>query len=101
MADGRVDRRAFLKNTAGAVVGGSALGGQASAQPLAPPSAQQPDPESLTTERCGADCMVDVIKAIGLEYICANPGSSFRALHESLVNYGGNTKPELITCCHE
>jgi acetolactate synthase I/II/III large subunit len=45
--------------------------------------------------------MVDVVKAIGLEYICANPGSSFRALHESIVNYGGNTKPELLTCCHE
>ncbi len=23
------------------------------------------------------------------------------ALHESLVNYGGNKAPELITCCHE
>ena len=45
--------------------------------------------------------MVDVIKAIGLQYVCANPGSSFRALHESIVNYGGNTGPELITCCHE
>ena len=45
--------------------------------------------------------MVDVVKALGLEYICANPGSSFRALHEAIVNYGGNTKPELITCCHE
>jgi len=45
--------------------------------------------------------MVDVVKSIGLEYICANPGSSFRALHEALVTYGGNTSPELITCCHE
>jgi thiamine pyrophosphate-dependent acetolactate synthase large subunit-like protein len=45
--------------------------------------------------------MVDVVKAIGFEYVCANPGSSFRALHDSLVNYGGNDRPELITCCHE
>ena len=45
--------------------------------------------------------MVDVIKALGFDYVCANPGSSFRALHESLVNYGGNSRPELITCCHE
>jgi thiamine pyrophosphate-dependent acetolactate synthase large subunit-like protein len=30
-----------------------------------------------------------------------NPGSSFRSIHESLVNYGGNTKPELLTCMHE
>ena len=45
--------------------------------------------------------MVDVIKSLGFEYICANPGSSFRGLHESVINYGGNQKPELITCCHE
>ena len=45
--------------------------------------------------------MVDVIKTLGLEYICANPGSSFRGLHESIVNYGGNRAPELLTCLHE
>ena len=45
--------------------------------------------------------MVDVLKSLGFEYVCANPGSSFRALHESIVNYGGNKGPELITCCHE
>jgi len=45
--------------------------------------------------------MVDVIKALGFEYFCANPGSSFRGLHESIINYGGNSQPELITCCHE
>src|SRR6266540_3725596 len=92
-----MDRRTFLRNTAGAAVGGTALGGTAPGQP----PDQQSDAESLTADRCGADCMVDVVKAIGLEYICANPGSSFRALHESIVNYGGNTSPELITCCHE
>ena len=52
-------------------------------------------------ERCGSDFMVDVIKSLGFEYVCANPGSSFRGLHESVINYGGNTAPEFITCCHE
>ncbi len=33
--------------------------------------------------------------------MCANPGSSFRGLHESIINYGGNHSPEFITCCHE
>ena len=60
-----------------------------------------PAAEVLTTERPGADFMTDVIKSLGFEYICANPGSSFRGLHESIVNYGGNRGPELITCCHE
>jgi thiamine pyrophosphate-dependent acetolactate synthase large subunit-like protein len=45
--------------------------------------------------------MVDVLRSLDLDYVCANPGSSFRALHESIVNYGGNQKPEFITCCHE
>jgi benzoylformate decarboxylase/acetolactate synthase-1/2/3 large subunit len=50
--------------------------------------------------RYGSDVMVDAIKACGFRYVSLNPGSSFRGLHDSLVNYGGND-PELITCNHE
>ena len=50
--------------------------------------------------RWGSDVMVDAIKACGFRYVSLNPGSSFRGLHDSLVNYGGN-KPEMITCNHE
>ena len=57
--------------------------------------------EVFTNERPGADFMVDVIKSLGIDYAAANPASSCRALHESLINYGGNQKPELLTCCHE
>ena len=45
--------------------------------------------------------MVDVIKSLGIEYCAANPGSSFRGLQESFINYGGNASPEWLTCCHE
>jgi hypothetical protein len=45
--------------------------------------------------------MVDVLKSLGFEYIASNPGSSFRSLQESFVNYGGNKNPEWLTCCHE
>src|SRR5206468_1109627 len=72
--------------------------------PLQDPRAETgtpPEAEVLTTDHCGSDFMVDVIKSLDIEYFCANPGSSFRALHESIVNYGGNQKPEFITCCHE
>jgi benzoylformate decarboxylase/acetolactate synthase-1/2/3 large subunit len=44
--------------------------------------------------------MVDAIKACGFKYVSLNPGSSYRGLHDSLVNYGGND-PEIITCNHE
>jgi benzoylformate decarboxylase/acetolactate synthase-1/2/3 large subunit len=44
--------------------------------------------------------MVDAIQACGFKYVSLNPGSSYRGLHDSLVNYGGN-RPEIITCNHE
>ncbi len=57
--------------------------------------------ESLTVGRSGSDFMIDCLKSIGFEYMAANPASSFRGLHESLVNYGGNKDPEFLTCSHE
>ena len=72
--------------------------------PLQDPRAEAGTPaevDVLTTDDCGSDFMVDVLRSLDIEYFCSNPGSSFRALHESIVNYGGNQKPEFITCCHE
>src|SRR5262245_19682700 len=108
-------RRGFLKGAAvaGAATLGSAAPSAAGALYKPPavrkPTLQDPRAESsappevdvLTTEHCGSDFMVDVIRSFDIEYICANPGSSFRALHESVVNYGGNHNPEFVTCCHE
>jgi thiamine pyrophosphate-dependent acetolactate synthase large subunit-like protein len=114
-----VDRRAFLK-TAMAGAGATA----AAAAPLAAVAATQvaqgeaPAQEKkegahgakadaphegndMVVEHPGSDFMVDVIKTLGFEYMATNPGSSFRSLHESLVNYGGNKAPELLTCMHE
>src|SRR3977135_3396136 len=51
--------------------------------------------------RPGSDFMLDVIKTLNIDYIASNPASSFRSLHESIVNYGGNRKPEFLTCMHE
>jgi thiamine pyrophosphate-dependent acetolactate synthase large subunit-like protein len=48
-----------------------------------------------------SDFMVDVIKSLDIPYVPCNPAQSFRGLHESLIDYGGNTKPEFITCTHE
>jgi acetolactate synthase-1/2/3 large subunit len=49
----------------------------------------------------GSDFMVDVIKTLDIKYLPYNPASSFRALHESLIDYGGNKQPEFLTCMHE
>jgi benzoylformate decarboxylase/acetolactate synthase-1/2/3 large subunit len=51
-------------------------------------------------KKFGSDVMVDAIQACGFKYVSLNPGSSYRGLHDSLVNYGGNV-PEIITCNHE
>ena len=49
----------------------------------------------------GSDFMVDVIKSVEIKYLPANCASSYRALHESLIDYGGNSMPEFLTCMHE
>ena len=120
-AGSNVDRRNFLK---GVAVAGAAAGAvtpqAANATPVAgaagvripsalPPTAWTIAAETGTPEKevariggvAGSDFMVDVIKTLGIEYIAANPGSAFRALHESFINYGGNKAPELLTCLHE
>ena len=108
-----VDRRTFLKTTAASAV--AAAGAPAAvAQPpaekaaVAPAQAgaqsnkkERPHPGDIVIERPGSDFMYEVIKTLDLEYITTNPGSSFRSLHESIINYGGNSKPELLTCLHE
>ena len=48
----------------------------------------------------GSDVMVDVLRSLDLKYVSLNPGSSFRGLHDSLVNYGGDTIT-MIECPHE
>ncbi len=114
-----VGRRGFLK---GAAAGAAALvaspigvqaqeaQSQAKGAPTTLPGARLAAAESsppparvdvYTTDRPGSDFMVDVIKSLGFEYVLANPGSSFRGIHESIVNYGHNKMPELLTCCHE
>src|SRR5215472_9032534 len=49
----------------------------------------------------GSDLIVDGLRALGIEYAALNPGATFRGLHDSLVNYGGNAHPGIIQCCHE
>src|SRR5229473_608011 len=106
-----VDRRNFLKGAAAGAAGlvastsamaaPQAVPAQSATAPMMPKELDPSGVEVLTTERSGSDFMVDVLKSLGLEYIASNPGSSFRGLHESLINYGGNESPEFITCCHE
>src|SRR5690606_18034016 len=47
-----------------------------------------------------SDAVVDVLRDLGCKYLPLNPGSSFRGLHDSLVNYAGDDGPQMILCTH-
>src|SRR5271163_1460444 len=122
-----VDRRGFLK---GAAAGAAALvakpeladaqqaTGQAAQQTaqnrgvngsapaptqvaLARETGGRPGGPARVIEHPGSDYMVDVLKTLDIEYLAANPGSTYESLHESLINYGDNKMPEFLTACHE
>lgn len=60
-------------------------------------------PASASNEKLvwGSDVIADTIRALGYRYIALVPGSSFRGLHDSLVNHLGNHDPSIIVCLHE
>jgi thiamine pyrophosphate-dependent acetolactate synthase large subunit-like protein len=49
----------------------------------------------------GSDVIAELLRRLGIKYVCVNPGSSFRGLHDSLVNYLGNDDPKLLLALHE
>lgn len=49
----------------------------------------------------GSDVVADAIRALGYRYIALVPGSSFRGLHDSIVNHLGHHDPSMIVCLHE
>lgn len=48
-----------------------------------------------------SDLVVEVLRGLSVRYLPINPGSSFRGLHDSIVNYGRNVSPQLLLCVHE
>ncbi|HUN38898.1 MAG TPA: thiamine pyrophosphate-binding protein [Acetobacteraceae bacterium] len=49
----------------------------------------------------GSDVVADTLRALDIPFIALNPGSSYRGLHDSLVNYLGNRTPQMLLCLHE
>ena len=112
-------RRGFLGGVLGGVLAGGAAtvlapAAQAAEQAVPPkPAVLPPSGHAAAMEtgmppdvariagKPGSDFMVDVIKSLDIKYLPSNCASSFRALHESLIDYGNNTMPEFLTCMHE
>src|SRR6266705_1040763 len=110
-----VARRNFLKGAS--VAGSAALAAPTAANamhtvPAAKLKAALPGPRQIAVETqppvkdpatqtsSGGDFMVDVFKTLNLDYLAMNCASSFRGLHEAVLNYNNN-KPEILTCPHE
>lgn len=49
----------------------------------------------------GSDAIASVLRRLDIPYIALNPGASYRGLHDSIVNYLGNRRPEMLLCLHE
>lgn len=49
----------------------------------------------------GSDVIVDMMARMNIDYVMLTPGSSYRGLHDSLINYGRNHRPEMLLCAHE
>jgi acetolactate synthase I/II/III large subunit len=58
-------------------------------------------PDSKQAPEYGSDIIADVLSSLGFEHVFIVPGSSFRGLQDSLVNYTRNKKPEIILCTTE
>jgi len=49
----------------------------------------------------GSDAIAAVLRALDIPFLALNPGASYRGLHDSIVNYLGNTRPQMLLCLHE
>src|SRR3954470_22983335 len=63
--------------------------------------AETPAAVPAAKEIWGSDSIAAMLRALDLPYIALNPGASYRGLHDSLVNYLGNERPQMLLCLHE
>jgi thiamine pyrophosphate-dependent acetolactate synthase large subunit-like protein len=61
----------------------------------------RPLPAGVNAAGFGSDVVADALRATDIPYIALNPGASYRGFHDSLVNYLGNERPQMLLCLHE
>jgi thiamine pyrophosphate-dependent acetolactate synthase large subunit-like protein len=62
---------------------------------------ERPLPSGANAPAFGSDVVAETLRALDIPYIALNPGASYRGLHDSLVNYLGNSAPQMLLCLHE
>jgi len=60
-------------------------------------------PQNIGNPQMGwvSDVAAEMLRRLGIKYVSLNPGASYRGLHDSIVNYLGNTDPQMLICLHE
>src|SRR5215510_12951367 len=49
----------------------------------------------------GSDAVAATLRALDIPYVALVPGASYRGLHDSIVNFLGNERPQMLVCLHE
>jgi thiamine pyrophosphate-dependent acetolactate synthase large subunit-like protein len=62
---------------------------------------ERPTPTGANAAGFGSDVIADALRSLDVPYIALTPGASYRGLHDSIVNYLGNSKPQMLLCLHE
>jgi thiamine pyrophosphate-dependent acetolactate synthase large subunit-like protein len=62
---------------------------------------ERPAPAGVNAPAFGSDVVADTLRMLDIPYIALTPGASYRGLHDSLVNYLGNSAPQMLLCLHE
>ena len=60
-----------------------------------------PVPAQPSDEVWGSDAVAAMLRELDVPYIALVPGSSYRGLHDSIVNYLGNRNPQMVLAIHE
>ncbi len=64
-------------------------------------SVERPQSRQARAMAWGSDAVAEVLRQLGVKFIALLPGSSYRCLHDSLVNYLGNERPQILLTLHE
>ncbi|HZJ64038.1 MAG TPA: thiamine pyrophosphate-dependent enzyme [Kofleriaceae bacterium] len=64
-------------------------------------SVERPVPSNAAVAAFGSDVVAETLRALDIPYIALNPGASYRGLHDSIVNFLGNERPQILLCLHE
>src|SRR2546421_12256864 len=62
---------------------------------------ERPTASGVSAPQFGSDVAAEALRDLDVPYIALNPGASFRGLHDSIVNYLGNSTPQMLLCLHE